>query len=385
VAALFALAALAAAALAAGIRPRLAALVSWALALSLQNRNPTLLSGGDVLLSLLLLWSALAPIDLRGVRRASAGTAALLLQVVTVYLATGAIKLLASPAWRDGTARALALDDVAVSRWGEALRDHPALTRVLTRAVLGVELLAPLLLLSPVRPGPVRTAAVATLLSLHAGIALCLAVGIFPLVSAVALVVFVPSWLWDRLRIPLPALPPDEALPPPWREGLVIALIALGLWSNLGSVIPAARMPRPLAAATEWLGLAQDWSMYVDLREPSGWFRITGVRLDGSDVRLATEGAPRSAAQGGDAMRYKNLRWHAYMGALARRAGLRRLLAEHLCHRDREAGPAHPMVRVEIRFACLHFCGPDADLPPPPPLELIPCPDAGAGAPASAD
>jgi hypothetical protein len=149
-------------------------------------------------------------------------------------------------------------------------------------------------------------------------------------------------------------------------------------------------MPRRLAAAAEWLGLAQDWSMYVDLREPSGWFSIQGVRLDGSEVPLLKEGAPLDLEEHGDAMRYKNRRWHAYMGAIARREGLRRLLAEHLCR-------AEPMVRIEIRFECLYFCSASADVPPPPPLELIPClerrgDDTGAakktgvpGAPARAD
>jgi len=418
-AALFALAALAALALALGVRARLAALVSWLLAVSLHHRNPAVLSGGDLLLALLLLWSALALLDGdgdgdgdgygygRGARPApargaaarpllSAGTVGLLFQVASVYLTAGLIKLIESPAWRDGVALALAGQDVSASPWIAALGAHPILGRALTWGVLGLEILGPLLLFSPVRTGPVRAAVVLALLALQTGIALGLQVGIFPYVSAVALVVFVPPWLWDRLRVPLPRWaarprprPVDVEAEPPLRgrerrERFTAALIALCAWTNLGSVIPAAGPPRPIAAALEWLGLAQDWSMYVDLREPSGWFHVKGVRPDGEEVPLLTGGAPlwiperghpASAPLPADARRYRDLRWHAYLGALARRGDLRLLLAEHLCRVDAAARPAVPMQRVEIRFACVFFCDGSADLPPPPALELVPCGD----------
>ena len=374
VAALFVLAALAAIALGAGVAPRLAALLSWLFAISLQHRNPTLLSGGDQLLALLLLWCAFAPLGRGGARPLrSAGTAAIVIQVGAVHLCAGLFKLLESPAWRDGTALALALQDVSVSRWGAALRAHPDLTRALTWAVLGLEILGPLILLSPIRSGPLRAASVLSLIALHLGVALCLQVGIFPFVSAVALLALTPAWLWDRLRVPAPReAPADPGGPARWQEALCATLLALVIWANVGGLWARARPPAPIASALAWAGLAQEWSMYVDLREPSGWFRITGARLDGSEVRLLLEGAPPD-----DARRYQNLRWHAYMGALARREGLRRLLAEHLCRR----GEGAPLRRVEIRFDCQHFCGAQNDAPPPPPRELIPCPDAPPEAP----
>lgn len=59
--ALFAVAAACALGLLIGYRPRLMSLFSWILLVSLQNRNPMLLQGGDVLLRSLVLWSIFLP------------------------------------------------------------------------------------------------------------------------------------------------------------------------------------------------------------------------------------------------------------------------------------------------------------------------------------
>ncbi|EYF05534.1 hypothetical protein [Chondromyces apiculatus] len=377
---LFVLAGLFAAALVAGVWPRLAAFLSWLLAISLQHRNPALLSGGDQLLALLLLWCAFAPLDGRGARAVSlrgtaalplvsVGTAALVAQVTLVHLCAGLLKLRESPAWRDGTALGLALQDVSVSRWGEALRAHPTLLAGLTWSVLALEIAGPLvLLLAPLRAGALRAFGVFALLALHAGIALCLEVGIFPAVSAVGLLALLPSCFWDRLRVP--AVPRVRAAAPArWREALCILLATCSFATSLGSTWPPAQLPPRVVAALGWLGLDQGWSMYIDLREPSGWFTVRGVRTDGADILLLTEGAPRA-----DARRYLNLRWHGYMGALARSASMRHLLASSLCREQL-------LQRIEITFSCLHFCGDDADVPPPPPLEIILCAAEPAGSP----
>jgi len=58
---LFIIAGLAALALLAGMRTRLATLVSFVLLLSLHNRAPILLQGGDILLLLLLFWALFLP------------------------------------------------------------------------------------------------------------------------------------------------------------------------------------------------------------------------------------------------------------------------------------------------------------------------------------
>ncbi|AKT35947.1 HTTM domain-containing protein [Chondromyces crocatus] len=371
---LFVLAALAALALAWGVFPRVSALLSWIFAVSIQHRNPALLSGGDQLLALLLLWCAFAPLDgrgasqvhVRGVRApllVSVGTAAIVAQVCAVHLFAGLIKLRESPAWRGGHAVGLALQDVSVSPWVASWLGHELLLAGVTWGVLALEIGAPLALLAlPAGAARARTGVVLALLALHVGIALCLQVGIFPFVSIVALLALVPSWGWDRLRVSLPSPGVEVSPPVRWREGLGAALAALSLGSNVSSVWPAARPPASVATPLAWAVLAQEWSMYVDLREPSGWFRVDGLHASGEVTPLLLEGAP----QGGGVRRHRNLRWHGYMGAMARRASLRQWMARQACR-------AQPFRRVEIHFECHHFCDERADVPPPPPREVIWC------------
>src|SRR5262245_27571930 len=113
-AALFAVAAVAAAMLLVGWQTRLATLVSWLLLTSLHQRNQMVLDGGDHLLRFLLFWSIFLPLGawaaLDARRRGpphralvvSPASAALLLQVAGMFLLTGLLKT--GPEWSDGTA-----------------------------------------------------------------------------------------------------------------------------------------------------------------------------------------------------------------------------------------------------------------------------------------
>lgn len=58
---LFALAALCALCLLLGYKTRIATVLSWLLLLSLQNRNPLVIQGGDHLLRMLLFWGMFLP------------------------------------------------------------------------------------------------------------------------------------------------------------------------------------------------------------------------------------------------------------------------------------------------------------------------------------
>ena len=167
---LFMLAGVVALALLVGYRTRAATILSWLLLLSLQARNPAIMQGGDMLLYLLLFWGIFLPLDARfsvdaalneDVQRVpnaffSMATMALLVQAMCVYTFGALLKT--SPTWiPDGTAVYYALHlDYLVTPIGPWLRRFPLLLGFLTYFVWSLELVAPLLMFSPIAHVRVR-------------------------------------------------------------------------------------------------------------------------------------------------------------------------------------------------------------------------------------
>ncbi|MED5469759.1 MAG: HTTM domain-containing protein, partial [Cyanobacteriota bacterium] len=127
----------------------------------------------------------------------SIASAGILLQVAMMYLFTGLWKL--NPIWLNGDALAIALTDVTVTRpLGNWLLNFPSLLHFLTQATLGLELLGPLLLFSPVGTRFLRPITLICLLGLHIGIEMTLTVMMFSYASLALLMLFVPASWWDR-------------------------------------------------------------------------------------------------------------------------------------------------------------------------------------------
>jgi hypothetical protein len=216
--------AVAAIAMLVGYRTRLAVVAVWVLVLSIQWRNPFLSSSGDDLLRLLLFWSVFLPLgdywsidrlrttapESSSTRVLSLATAGLFLQIAYMYWFTLILK--SGREWRvDFTALyyALSIEDLT-SPIGAYVLQFPTLLKALTLTTLGIELVATILLFCPIYTGPVRTAAVATIMAFHAGIWLMMTIGFFPWISASCMVCFLPSWFWDslvpRLRATFPKI-----------------------------------------------------------------------------------------------------------------------------------------------------------------------------------
>ena len=247
---LFTLTAIAAVGLLLGYRTRLMTVIVWVLVLSIQWRNPFIGNSADGLLRMLLFWSMFVPLGAawsldrqRGltpqwpsVRVLSVATAGLLLQVAFMYWFTVILK--SGREWRvDGSALyyALSIQELATPL-GTALLQFPELLKALTFLTLGIEIGAPLLLFSPVLSVPLRMAGIAAIVSLHVGIWLTLALGIFPWLSASCMVCFLPSWFWDTL------------LPRWWARLPRLSAAAAARQA-------AARHARPIAASLgPWLG-----------------------------------------------------------------------------------------------------------------------------------
>lgn len=294
-----------------GWHTRVAVLASWILLTSLHARNPALLNGGDRLLRALLLWCVFLPmgacwsVDARrwggGVERRSVlspASVALLLQFVFVYTFAGLVRT--DPAWhRDGTAIELALRYEYWARpFGLYVAQFSDVLRFITPVSLWFEIIGPLVLFLPFRTAAVRLVMIAAfwLFSLSMGISIQL--HLFPWITAVAALPFLPSAFWDKLRWPgrpASSSAAPDASPAPripvclWRDraqhGLVLVLLLYVLASNV-QTIRAPDQPRPLLNAGGALLIDQNWTMYLRAPRITIWFELVGVADDGTTIRL---------------------------------------------------------------------------------------------------
>ncbi|MBX2824757.1 MAG: HTTM domain-containing protein [Gammaproteobacteria bacterium] len=220
---LFVLAAIAAFALIAGYRTRLASVVSWLLLASLINRNHFILQAGDHLLVILAFWSIFLPLGARfsvdsalrsehdsgPVTRPagpadhqyfSVATIAVLLQVLYLYFFTALLKT--GSLWResfDAAFYAVSLEHFATPI-GIFFRDFPSLLKFATAGVLYLEFVVLFTALSPWFHTQLRLLSVVALYALHASFLLLLHIGLFPLIDFTALILLIPAPVWNWLQ-----------------------------------------------------------------------------------------------------------------------------------------------------------------------------------------
>ncbi|HYI25715.1 MAG TPA: HTTM domain-containing protein, partial [Thermomicrobiales bacterium] len=356
---LFLAAMAAAVALILGYRTRIAAILVWVCIVSIQARNPLVLSGADGFLRVLLFWAMFLPLgatwslDRRHNRVpepartwvASVATAALFLQIAFVYLFTAILK--SGDPWRtDFTAIWYALGAGHLTTpFGAWLHQFPGLLRVLTVATLAIEVIAPVIAFSPWRTSFFRLVAIGLIAGLQVGIFLTMTIGIFPIVSTLCMVCFVPTVAWDWLERRVPnlgtawatRLEGTKRLAAGWRMRILSPEGRLGFAAGSSGIEPAAPAPQPdrspeppqspapgrstpvipfaanvvaavlLSIVLAWniasvsaytvpdaarpvaygLGLYQRWSMFAP-RPPGStqWTVIQGTLTDGTQVNL---------------------------------------------------------------------------------------------------
>lgn len=299
--------------LALGYRTRIVTPLCWVVVGSLLARNEFLLDAGDVLIRTLLLWSIFLPLgacwSLDARRRPasvppdglvlSPASVALLLQFLFLYFHAGVLKN--GPEWRaEGTAVAMVLGQ---TYWkgllSEFLLGFEGLLALATPIVVWFETLGPFLLFSPVWTGPVRVATIAAFLAFQASLGLGIELNLFPFASSIAVLPFLPSWLWERVPRARRAVPPAEPASPTalrrWSSraahGVAAALLAVAcvqFFETLGVVSASAVTDR----VKQTTGMIQRWRMYSP--GPPPWdpsFAVVGRFADGEtgDV-LARDG-----------------------------------------------------------------------------------------------
>jgi len=426
-AALFALAALSALALLLGYRTRLATIVCWVLTVSLQNRNPMVLTGGDTLLRCLLFWACFMPLGTRWSldRKLSgekapgqktvvgAGVAAFMVQVFSVHFFAGLLK--SGAEWRsDFTALyyALKIDQLQLPLGALLLKLPLPVLKAMTAGTLVAELVLPFLLfpllfgLERWRHG-IRFAVAAALIGFHCGLVLTLKLGIFPWVNIVSLLVFVPSFVWEKLprvegffsrwtgRIAEPlsnqllgrwAGSPWAALRLPlWQTLAVVVVLLYVLVWNLGS-LPGSpvRVPRTIRPVAYVLRLDQRWNLFAPRPYTSdGWYTVPGKLASGEWVDLYRGGAEVSSDKPADvSAEYPTYRWRKYLRNLyqKRNEDHRPLYAAWVCRQWNRSHPPEERV-TELRLVYMR----EATPPPGGRTRVVPmslgsheCPSEGS-------
>lgn len=215
-----------------GYRTRLVTVLSMVMLASVQFRNPLVLNGADRFLWELLVLAVFLPLGTRWAidarrtdgsdgdedrtetktertadrsdgnrdenrRIAIPATAAYLVYVVGFFLSNAQIKL-RGDRWTGGEALQYALrQDHVTILLGNHLQNYPLFLEVGTYGWFGLVLCSPLLLVFADR---LRLAYLVLFLGAVAGMAVSMAVGLFPFVLATALLPFLPPRVWDALE-----------------------------------------------------------------------------------------------------------------------------------------------------------------------------------------
>lgn len=326
--AVLALEGLAGAMLLAGVATRFATVAAWVAVVSVVRRTYPATNAGDAWLACQLCWSMFLPLgarwswDARRRGRAdgapspaaccSVASAALVLQLVAVYVSAGIAKC--NVTWLGGEAvmNALSVHNFG-SRLGMAWADAGYLGRPAAWAVVAVELLAPpLLVLWPT--WRVRLAVAALFAAFHAGIWLLMSVGLFVPVAMVAWLPILPAETWWCRRPPAPApagLPRAAA----WA---CVSILAVAAASLAHSLCVGGRPPEPLGSLVDLTAQRQDWPMFGTVLPLEQSICARATRVDGATIDLLRGGRPCGGdppAEGFTSL--PNHRWHKLCWSLS--------------------------------------------------------------------
>jgi hypothetical protein len=336
-----------------GINTRLASVMVWLLHMSLQNRNPYILQGGDDLFRMILFWGMFLPWDKRysvqGRQDQEGGNSffglagvGYLLQICFLYFFTAMLKT--SPEWRsDFTALYYALSlDQMVFPVGKLLYRYPELMKSLTAFVFYMELLVPLLFFMPVFTRTFRVTGFLLIIGLHLGISMTLFVGLFFMIGIITVFgLFPESWMsWfdrktarlqqalavyaDRTREWLQRLVQVRVssgrrlLSPTTKEFvrdtfLFFCLIYIFCW-NMQNIGMFKGVTDRADSIGQTLRLDQNWGMFApSVFKDDGWYILEGTTVTGDKIDLNREGQPVSYEKPESVVSlFKNDRWRKY-------------------------------------------------------------------------
>jgi hypothetical protein len=380
---LFVIAGVAALALLVGYRTTLATTLSTYLLVSLQFRNPLILSAGDLLLSALLFFGIFLPLgarcsvdavhsDRKQQTVSSIRSVAPLVFIAVLIYSTNALAHLQSDAWVSGQATKLvfSVDSVTVLL-GDLIASHPVVLETINWVWLGMLATAPLLILTT---GRTRSLLSGVFLTAHLGILLTLSIITFPLANCLGLLLFFPSSAWDRAPTWKPAwverhaqavtdklyqwggsLPPERAITLARYLGsavVAVVLVVMIVWATVS--LSSLQSPSDKAAV---LSEREQYPFIVFAPEPlhtDGWYVApatleSGLVIDAYRLTSVSWDRPPDLDRA-----YPGPRWTTYMiaGRFRVHAARGRVVdgfARYLC--DRAADHYAPAVEnVTVYF-----------------------------------
>ncbi len=196
-----------------GYRAKLATIASWFLLISLHDRNPMILQGGDVFFRVILFWMIFLPIEKRYSldrlfnrvappnTKSFYGIASVgyILQICILYFFTGILKT--GSAWHsDGSAvyYALAIDQL-ITPVGALISKIPNISKILTSITIYLETYGSLLFFSPIFSGPIRLLGIILFALLQIGFNMSMRLGLFGAIAIIATLGLLPSYFWDAI------------------------------------------------------------------------------------------------------------------------------------------------------------------------------------------
>lgn len=322
-----------------GYRTKVFTFICWAFLVSMQNRNPFILQGGDDLLRLMLLWGIFLPWGERYAINAKNSTHAnqhlslanlgYLFLIFSVYFFSALLKT--SPEWHtDGTAiyYALSLDQIRMPL-GTLLYKFPMAMKVLTFLVYYIELIGPLFFILPFVSTRTRLIGIISIALLHLGICSTLYVGLFYIIGLTTLLGAIPTTTMDWLekKLPLPQSATVENISqktrPNFIEGIFFplkncflgAVIVYCLALNFSHVkwFPFV-METSVTNIGKALRLEQNWGMFAPfILKDDGWLVYSGFNKNNSYIDIKHDGKPSDFTKPKNIVsEFESDRWRKY-------------------------------------------------------------------------
>jgi len=293
-----------------GYRTRVFTFICWIFLISIQNRNPFILQGGDDLLRLLLFWGLFLPwgnyYSIHSSRSRThefslSGFGYLLLPCSVLFFSA---LLKTSSEWRtEGSALyyALSLDQIRLPL-GTFIYQFPALMYVLTFLVFYIELIAPLMIIIPFTSSKVRSVGICLMIGFYVSIGLTLYVGLFYIIGIVSLFGLFPSSVMDWLElkfarskvvIKTPSIPVKgfklrKKIFGYFKNSVIAITIIFCLFLNISN-LPAFpyELDTQLFQCMKFLKLDQNWGMFSPyILKEDGWFVYSGFCSNGRHIDI---------------------------------------------------------------------------------------------------